>query len=699
MKKSTILLDAFILLAVSTLFVWGLDSGFKFLKGEEKKDSPIILPINNSKPEKEIIKILDENKKALISLDEHERTPLMRICNVNLKSDSKRVQRDEYLAPIVTLLVERGASLEAKDKDGWTALMWAAWSNIPSTVTSLIAAGADINVQDRIGNTPLSIALAKKNEDVAALLDSPLMLGIIKNESPEKLKALIAQPGALEKKDNLGRTPLMLISNVNLKEDEKMKAIDSYLASAAKMMIEGGANLDEKDKEGKTALIWAASSNLSAVAATLLEAGADINAQDDKGNTAMAWASRKGRSLVFDTLVKSGADLNLSNEDSYTPLTHAVAGNQQKMVSLLIEAGADTDVKDKKDYTLLKIAQKSNSDEARGILQSPLVLAVITKQPAARLEELAKEKNALTMKDDADRTPLLIISSLSLNSADEDTRLADAARLLVKLGADINARDHEKRTALMLAVQEVRPALVSALIDLGIDVNALDEKKDTALHWCLDDRLEGNLKVLDILLKSPIDKNAKDADGLTPLSVAINKYLPDAAIKIISSGADISIPDKDGHTPLMWAARNGLATVTQALLNAKADVAATDEAQCTALMWAARGNQKEILIQMIQAGANLNTQDKDGATALIWAARQSQEDALLELINAGADLNTKDKNGQTALMWATKEDFPGIVKILLEKGADTKLEDKKGNTALTLAQKNNFQDIIDLLQP
>jgi len=77
---------------------------------------------------------------------------------------------------MIKFLVSKGASINAKDEDGKTALMWRSelwrsdfWEN-KSVVEFLIFHGAELNARDNNGKTALKLAIENKNEALADLL-------------------------------------------------------------------------------------------------------------------------------------------------------------------------------------------------------------------------------------------------------------------------------------------------------------------------------------------------------------------------------------------------------------------------------------------------------------------------------------------------------------------------------------------------
>ena len=126
-------------------------------------------------------------------------------------------------------------------------------------------------------------------------------------------------------------------------------------------------------------------------------------------------------------------------------------------------------------------------------------------------------------------------------------------RLILGAGADVNCRDSEGATLLMLAAHAGNLALVQTLIKAGADVNASDER------------------------------------GWTPLMKAVynpelNRGFADVSQALIDAGANIEAPISYGIRPLMLAAGYGETAVAETLLKAGADVMARNEGGLTALM-------------------------------------------------------------------------------------------------------------------
>jgi ankyrin repeat protein len=128
-----------------------------------------------------------------------------------------------------------------------------------------------------------------------------------------------------------------------------------------------------------------------------------------------------------------------------------------------------------------------------------------------------------------------------------------AVQRMLAAGADVNSRDDEEGTLLMLAAHEGDMPMVKALIESGADVNACDE-----LGW------------------GPLAKAVYNPE--------MNCGFVEVVETLINAGANIEAAVGYGVRPLMLAAGYGETEVVEALLKAGADVLACNEGGYTALM-------------------------------------------------------------------------------------------------------------------
>ena len=126
--------------------------------------------------------------------------------------------------------------------------------------------------------------------------------------------------------------------------------------------------------------------------------------------------------------------------------------------------------------------------------------------------------------------------------------------VLVKAGADVNARDDQNNTALMKALGRYSHAsigVIKALIEAGADVNARNNEAKTAL--ILAAATESRSEAIRVLITAGADINAEDNDGKTVLMYAAENYDDKTVNVLLDFGADIDAKDKTGKTALDYA--------------------------------------------------------------------------------------------------------------------------------------------------
>lgn len=168
-KYKYIFIDGLLLLVVSTIIVAGLDFLVTSIKKVSEVTNPVAAAIIRGN-DKKIIQDLCTSPERLQSVDDQGRTVLIIACYANFKLEQKTVEKDIYISQIIPILLKGGVPINAVDKDNWNALTWAAWSNLPLTAEELIKNGIQVNITDKVGNTPLSIAKQRNNSKIIDLL-------------------------------------------------------------------------------------------------------------------------------------------------------------------------------------------------------------------------------------------------------------------------------------------------------------------------------------------------------------------------------------------------------------------------------------------------------------------------------------------------------------------------------------------------
>ena len=159
-------------------------------------------------------------------------------------------------------------------------------------------------------------------------------------------------------------------------------------------------------------------------------------------------------------------------------------------------------------------------------------------------------------------------------------------KLMLKAGADIGKRTTEDGdNAFLLSCATGDPKTAKILLEAGCNINEVSNKKSNGLMYTA---LNGNIDMIEFLVKNGIDINAQNEKGQTALYFAISKEVSmftttiqkeqifenqlDTIKELLKHGADINIKDKFGNTPLTHAVYRGNIDITKLLLENGADI-------------------------------------------------------------------------------------------------------------------------------
>jgi len=192
----------------------------------------------------------------------------------------------------------------------------------------------------------------------------------------DQIKMHIAKGADFNKADQYGYTPLK-------------RAIEGHHAEAAKAIIESGkADINAKDREGKTPLIVAASMGEKEIADTLITKGADVKAKDSYDRTALHQAILLGQKELATVLIEKGADVNGADKTGQTPLTLAMQRNQTEIAELLKQKGAKEPVMRDSLYGDYPMAGNQGGPQGPGAAPAAPARAAVEVDPNAIRAEL-----------------------------------------------------------------------------------------------------------------------------------------------------------------------------------------------------------------------------------------------------------------------------------------------------------------------
>ena len=391
----------------------------------------------------------------------------------------------------VRSLLKQGANVNATQADGATALHWASYRDDLESADLLIRSGANVNARNDLGATPLWAACqngsesmvrrlltAGANPNAALLLGETPMMVAARSGSPAVVELLAAKGANVNARAARGQTALMWA--VAQKQPEVVKVLlangadiharsDSWTEVMA-VPPHGYLEYNRAIPHGSdTALMFAARVDDLASAKLLVAAGANVNDEDAWGVSAVVLAAHSGFTDVVEFLLEKGANAN-SDRAGFTALHEAVMRRDENLVKVLLDHGADANLP-VRSWTPTRRSSRDFNFPPELIGATPFWLAARFTEP---------EVMRLLVKHGAD--PLFVLRSermvegrgVAWEQRKEATTAVMAAAGMGGGGSPWTEIERSRREKLALEA-------VKIAVELGVDVNAKSVNGSTAL--------------------------------------------------------------------------------------------------------------------------------------------------------------------------------------------------------------------------
>ena len=315
-----------------------------------------------------------------------------------------------------------------------------------------------------------------------------------------------------------------------------------------------------------------------------------------------------------------------------------------------------------------------------------------------------------------------VTSYTVLHEIDQSNEFSNLIDILIKYGANIDAKDSIGKSVLIYAVESLDIDKVNFWLSKGADVNAQYVEGKNVLMYFLSNYLDIDCNQRGISYQNYIDQRIKLDNSLVQSIISsINESLKRIFNILLPCTKDLNTQDENEDTALTLACKLGNIEMVTSLIEAGSDlqdimkvidyykhekeqvVNAIEEGNLLPQVAARYERFRLILmdvfkcIQFLLNKLDVNYKDQEGNTLLTWSSFIGCLEVIEILINANVDLNMPDENGYTALMHAVEQGHLEVVKKLIEAGANLHKKNHQGLTALDLAINNNDISIVSLL--
>lgn len=265
--------------------------------------------------------------------------------------------------------------------------------------------------------------------------------------------------------------------------------------------------------------------------------------------------------------------------------------------------------------------------------------------------------------------------------------VAELNDCLVRYASEIDKKNKEGLTPLMVAVEAGRLDMVNALLSQGASIEVTDRAGRTALVHAI-----GNSKVVEKLLLKGADPDTTDRAGMAAIHWAIRKESKDSVKQLLQYGAHVNARNDEADTPLLMAVKSGFDVVDLLLIHG-ASPGFADQIGETPLHQAALHNDFPATQSLLAAGADAKALSMQGWTPLHVASMNGSLSVMALLLHAGVNVDQENERSQTAMTCAILKHHSKVVEYLLDHGADVNRVDRMGNTYLHLALMEEHDDI------
>lgn len=314
------------------------------------------------------------------------------------------------------------------------------------------------------------------------------------------------------------------------------------------------------------------------------------NSQTDKDalRQSLQRVSGRGNFKLAEFFLKKGAEVNVRKDSEFSALYQAAKAGHNQVVKLLVEAGADTEFKDKDGRTALFTPVMRGFTETVTILLSranvnardkegrTILIHVAAEKPAKWLQETEEKKppKPRGRKTNDEKTEEQKGEKLKVEKTDHEKYIAldkkmNMVRILLLKGADMEAMDKTRRTALTWAASTGKHELAEFLLSgrgfKKADIYSHNSKQQTALHWASENAHDATVKVL---LHHGADPAARSDGRWTALHMAAQRGHSKVVKLLLDQGEKTPVNSQltNGMTALHWAAYKGHEEVVKLLL-------------------------------------------------------------------------------------------------------------------------------------
>lgn len=454
--------------------------------------------------------------------------------------------------------------------------------------------------------------------------------------------------------------------------------------SVVREFVESGGDINERQKNGRTLLMFASAGGHVHIIDYLMGAGADLRLRDDRGFSALMTGVEANKNPSVLSLLSYGADVNDYSNKGQTSLLLAAGRNFSGIVNTLLKSGADYSLADNKGWTPFLTTLNHSASSPSGVTQSFMLISDAGASLSTRTSSDAIQPYKLIKNDEVSSSGASPSYKLVRNEA--YTRSAVSSVTSSPLTDSVAVK----------AVRSGNQDVLTILFMEGIQSDIADRDGNSLLHYAIN-----NVDMLQFLLKWVSDINIQNKNGETPLLTAVKKDSIDSVSFLLNEGADHNIADNAGWTPLLRALKNsassasGLTSAVQLLQEKGARLILPSSHSDDIVFSAVKSGNIDVTKLLFEEGADVRVRDNSGNTLLHLGVQNPEMVRFLLLWKAA--INERNNQGIPVLHLAAENSSAEVLNLLIHQEINIFVTDTKGNTALHVAALRGIPQSVRLL--
>jgi ankyrin repeat protein len=237
--------------------------------------------------------------------------------------DKGRKDTNDIILKYLKYFASQGADVNVKDPIGYTPLYAAVGLGSLEVTKFLVLKGADVQAKSANGETPLHMAMNELAMCVGAVES-------FTSKAPkESSRDVSPSPSGRDARKSPSGREFTSLQQAQTAMKEQVEIV--------KFLVAEGADIHAKDNEGNTTLYDAFGSGNLDVVKFLVSKGVDVNAKDEYGGTPLHIAVAVDNLEVVKFLISKGANVNAKTNDGTTPLH--MADRDSEVAKFLVSKG------------------------------------------------------------------------------------------------------------------------------------------------------------------------------------------------------------------------------------------------------------------------------------------------------------------------------------------------------------------------